>query len=644
MEAAVSNSAPYFEGMPSPVGDGPCALCMIAPSRYTCPRCNVTYCSLSCYRGVRHHSCSEAFYRDEVFRGLQEAARSEGRKGDIEGILKRMREVQLRTEEEDGLSLEESNREEEDVEWASPPDEDDADTHALWKRLTLAEQKDFQRLLDSGGLGALVSAWQPWWESHTGPILVQEVELRSEKQQTIDMSQLHRHTKESQSNGTVTPINNILTSGHTTSAEKKDIKIAETVSSQDRTTETSRQRDVHDSVAQQWVEVTLNVENPRSYQKKDVTGDTGNRRYNTPLCKDLFLEKCNGNAILLDNPIKPVTPSKQRLMNSVEGQEKGEEAQSFTKTQTGYRQAMGDTMMLRGQKTDPIPSPKCQETNGVKGQGHCDVRIFESPKEKNVSIEAQKEQFSTILNQSQTPFLLGEEAADFQNRVNGYNLSCVSPTPNRTSTPTVPKAIPPLNSLTHSYSPLVQFSLVNSLYAYAFSLKLYNGDLHEDFILQEFCDVVLGISSALSSKMVFGSTAEALQSGIQAVLARGSHGDPQGGALAVAHILMGGSSRERENYTLAALSHLAGLLAKARKLAPKEKKQIIFNAKKKCQFLMSWANENKDALTLLSVEVQTEYKNYIDNLKEVEHLTHELRKSWRGSKPPEKKALIQELD
>lgn len=91
MEPAVNNRAPNFEGMSSPIGGGPCALCMTVPSRYTCPRCNVSYCGLSCYRGVRHRTCSEAFYRDEVLRGLQEAARSEGRKGDIEGILTRWR-------------------------------------------------------------------------------------------------------------------------------------------------------------------------------------------------------------------------------------------------------------------------------------------------------------------------------------------------------------------------------------------------------------------------------------------------------------------------------------------------------------------------------------------------------------------------
>ncbi|KAJ1105908.1 hypothetical protein NDU88_003311 [Pleurodeles waltl] len=602
------------------------------------------YCSLSCYRGGRHRSCSEAFYRDEVLRGLQEAASSEGRRGDIEGILKRMREAQLRTEEEDELGQdaldteeEESAREEGNVEDASPPGEDDADTQALWKKLTPAEQKDFQKLLESGGLGALVSPWQPWWESH---IMVQEVEVRSEKQKTNNTPHLHRYTKESQSN--VTLINNIPSSDHTTSAEKKELEIVETTSSQDRITSFTRQRDGHDTVAKQWTEVTSNVEKTRSYQKKTRAGDTGNMRYN-PLHKDMPLEKCNGNAILLADPSKSATPSKQRLINSIEGQENSEKALSFIKTQTSYKQTMGDTI-LGGQQTDPIPFSKYQETDGMEGlEGHFNERISDSPKEENIKlVEAQKEKLSTILKQSRTPGLLGDETADFQSRVNGNNLPCV--TPNRTPIPPVPKAIPPLKSLTHSYSPLVQFSLVNTLYAYAFSLKLYNGDLHEDFILQEFCDVVLVISSSLSSTTVFSSTAEALQAGIQAVLARGSHGDPQGGALAVAHILMGGSSSERENYSLAALSHLAGLLAKARKLAPKDKKPILFNAKKKCQFLLSWASENKDALTLLSLEVQSEYKKYIDNLKEVELLTHELKKSWRDSKPPEQKALIQELD
>ncbi|KAH9013874.1 hypothetical protein EDB84DRAFT_1228143, partial [Lactarius hengduanensis] len=35
-------------------------------SRYTCPRCNLLYCSLSCFRAEGHSQCSEPFYRDQL--------------------------------------------------------------------------------------------------------------------------------------------------------------------------------------------------------------------------------------------------------------------------------------------------------------------------------------------------------------------------------------------------------------------------------------------------------------------------------------------------------------------------------------------------------------------------------------------------
>lgn len=36
------------------------------PSRYTCPKCSIRYCSASCYKHTKHEECSEAFYKDEV--------------------------------------------------------------------------------------------------------------------------------------------------------------------------------------------------------------------------------------------------------------------------------------------------------------------------------------------------------------------------------------------------------------------------------------------------------------------------------------------------------------------------------------------------------------------------------------------------
>ncbi|XP_069501050.1 zinc finger HIT domain-containing protein 2 [Ambystoma mexicanum] len=436
MDDTVDVRVPTSSGSSFMTGESQCGLCLTAPSRYTCPRCNVSYCALSCYRGVRHQGCSESFYRDEVLRGLQETNGTEGLKGDIVEILKRVRDTQLR--EEEGLDLEGELREEESQEEGAEGqclgdgdargDVEKLDPQALWQRLTLSEQQDFQRLLKSGDIGTLLIPWQPWWENHDRPLLVQEVGA-----------------------GLSAPL-------------RKE----------------------------------------QSFIDEDISGSH-------------------------------------------------------------------ETLSL---------------------QEH----------------------------------------------------SAVPPTSNHSPVPPVPKDVPLLSTLTRKPSPLVKFNLVNALYAYAFGMKLYNGDVGEDFLLQEFCDTSLVVSAALSSTSVFGSTAEALLAGIQAVLVRGSNGDPQGAALAVAHILMGRSNDRRKDYTLAALSHFAGMLARARRLAPKEEKQAIFNAKKKCEFLLSWANENEDSLTILSVEVQSEYTNYAASLKEMELVTRRLEKSWGGSKPPEKKVLIKELD
>ncbi|KAH8997186.1 hypothetical protein EDB86DRAFT_2916142 [Lactarius hatsudake] len=43
-----------------------CGICRRQFSRYTCPRCNLLYCSLSCFRAEGHSQCSEPFYRDQL--------------------------------------------------------------------------------------------------------------------------------------------------------------------------------------------------------------------------------------------------------------------------------------------------------------------------------------------------------------------------------------------------------------------------------------------------------------------------------------------------------------------------------------------------------------------------------------------------
>lgn len=59
-----------------------CMLCKCKPSNYTCPRCNLHYCGLACYRSPDHSVCSEEFYKESVLQELKEMGKTEteGRK------------------------------------------------------------------------------------------------------------------------------------------------------------------------------------------------------------------------------------------------------------------------------------------------------------------------------------------------------------------------------------------------------------------------------------------------------------------------------------------------------------------------------------------------------------------------------------
>lgn len=71
-----------------------CMFCKCKPSCYTCPRCNLQYCSLSCYQSPDHSTCSEKFYKEAVLQELKDmgSTESEGRKK-MQEILVRLRQT-----------------------------------------------------------------------------------------------------------------------------------------------------------------------------------------------------------------------------------------------------------------------------------------------------------------------------------------------------------------------------------------------------------------------------------------------------------------------------------------------------------------------------------------------------------------------
>ncbi|KAJ4803525.1 HIT zinc finger family protein [Rhynchospora pubera] len=131
-----------------------CRVCQKQFSQYTCPRCNIRYCSLPCYKG---HSlwCTESFMRDNVMDELQQMQPEEETKRKMMDILKRFHsegedEVSSDNEDEPMLS-------EELIQKVISGDE------IRLEDLSPEEIKRFKRALASGELSKLIEPWTPWW-------------------------------------------------------------------------------------------------------------------------------------------------------------------------------------------------------------------------------------------------------------------------------------------------------------------------------------------------------------------------------------------------------------------------------------------------------------------------------------------------
>lgn len=76
-----------------------CKMCKCKPSSYTCPRCNLNYCSLTCYQSPDHSVCAEIFYKESVLQELKDmgTTEEEGRKK-MQEMLVRLRQKAERTD------------------------------------------------------------------------------------------------------------------------------------------------------------------------------------------------------------------------------------------------------------------------------------------------------------------------------------------------------------------------------------------------------------------------------------------------------------------------------------------------------------------------------------------------------------------
>ncbi|KAL7846272.1 hypothetical protein SRHO_G00212520 [Serrasalmus rhombeus] len=443
----------------------PCGLCLSRPSCYTCPRCNVPYCGLPCYRSPAHSICSEEFYKECVLEELkcQSETREEDRSrmqeillrlrtnadtdGGMENLLKdlveetgggameqdtealellsRLAELQASGKEEHSeeileilqklREIKEGDEESDDEDLAlklSGLNIDALTEEQLWNLLPSRDKEKFEELVRGDSAACLVERWKPWWEKHeqNTKVLVEELQSGEER-------------KSSSGNG---------------------MRVAEDGMKNERESEENQ------------------TENVSEIQSKD-TNTPKQRQATTP-------------------------PSRS--------------SQSLEK---------------------PKKTPKLRNANSVKGSNP--------------------------------------------------------------AAPSISAKIPPLHAISSSPSPLVQFSVVNALYSYAFSLCRFNGDISESELLLEFCRTVLEMSESLGSARVFSSFSEALEGAISASgLDRDNPEAPVQTLEAVAHILTGRSKDDPTGYVLSALSQLRSVFSEARASVAREEgewRRKLFLAGKK---------------------------------------------------------------
>ncbi|KAJ2940267.1 hypothetical protein O0L34_g11836 [Tuta absoluta] len=203
-----------------------CELCNENASKYCCPRCEVLYCSLECYKSDEHMSCSETFYRDCVNEELAALNTDDESKKKMIEILKKMREG----DDDFGSNLEHAiDEEDEDVD-SDDNDEDidlqdrmegldldDAD--AIWNKLTEDEKNEFEALLSRlDDVGKIIPQWEPWWTYSKDARLVRDMDDNEEGEalkkcpKMVEVPEFHKITNVQPSPSIRYNITNLLAS------------------------------------------------------------------------------------------------------------------------------------------------------------------------------------------------------------------------------------------------------------------------------------------------------------------------------------------------------------------------------------------------------------------------------------------------
>ncbi|CAK1541774.1 unnamed protein product [Leptosia nina] len=148
-----------------------CGLCEKNPSKYCCPRCNVFYCCLDCYKSDKHIECSENFYKECIDQELASNSVDIDSKNRMIDILNRMNNEEVTS---DHGSIDSDDENHEGLETRLQNINLD-DANSLWDALTNDEKNEFHALLN-GTVGEIVPHWEPWWMYRREKRLVEDIQ------------------------------------------------------------------------------------------------------------------------------------------------------------------------------------------------------------------------------------------------------------------------------------------------------------------------------------------------------------------------------------------------------------------------------------------------------------------------------------
>lgn len=168
-----------------------CKLCNKNSKIYTCPRCEIGYCSLNCYKSEKHLDCTESFYKQCVEDELKSSQYDPETKQKMLSILKKMHEESLENDifADNGDKELDSDEELDSDDETNLPDLEERikninldNPDEIWAVLSNDEKQQFNALVKSGEVSKLLPSWIPWWVTYKKP-LIESLEMVEETKQ-----------------------------------------------------------------------------------------------------------------------------------------------------------------------------------------------------------------------------------------------------------------------------------------------------------------------------------------------------------------------------------------------------------------------------------------------------------------------------